>query len=261
MTVMEHNVAHYRARAEAAEQEAAGLRLQVAEMGKAAWNDAMEVDCATRRATAMHRRAQEAERLLGLAMRMGLDAVESTKSALANIYSLGRQWERRYRVAAGRLAEADGLLPPANDTATRLDTFAAKVDEWGPLTSASAGAVNGEWLAETLRLAAATIRTKSADLATERTMADDAKRAWVLRAESLHEELRRLRETVAAIEDGTCEDLPALLRRYGKMRAVVEALTNVCDRTRAAHGMGCRCADCRDIRAALAACDEGGSDV
>lgn len=37
---------------------------------------------------------------------------------------------------------------------------------------------------------------------------------------------------------------------------IIEALAAVCDRIRVAHGDGCRCLDCREIRAALKGLDE-----
>lgn len=69
-----------------ARAEAAALRLHQAELGKRRWEDAIEIDVAQRRASAMHRRAQEAERLLGLAMRVGGAEVEALRVRVRELY-------------------------------------------------------------------------------------------------------------------------------------------------------------------------------
>lgn len=46
-------------------------------------------------------------------------------------------------------------------------------------------------------------------------------------------------------------ELAALRAEVDRAKATIDALALVCDRIRAAHGMGCKCIDCRETRDAL----------
>jgi hypothetical protein len=89
-----------------------------------------------------------------------------------------------------------------------------------------------------------------ASLAHARFMAAGWKR---LAACAAREFLPTLDASVAPFRAALADARASLARA----EAVVEKLAEVCDRIRAAHGMGCGCVDCRQTREALAAYEEG----
>lgn len=132
-------------------------------------------DEARRRASALHRRAQEAERLVGLAMRIGYATCWPLRSERAHYKALAERMQRlaeqAHRALKIRADEDASSLPPPDDAATKAESIAGKLASAGVLTSERLGGINGGLVVDTLRMAAAQIRAMTASMRGERQTA------------------------------------------------------------------------------------------
>ena len=99
-----------------------------------------------------------------------------------------------------------------------------------------------------------TLRAQVREAATARDAALANADAVLSTAEALRVERDRMRDywrSEAEMRGASLVEIDQLRTKLARAEGVVESRADVCDRTRAAHGIGCKCDDCRDIRAAL----------
>jgi hypothetical protein len=167
-------------------------------------NAERELEAALSRANKLHRRAQ---RLEGIEQRM-----ETLRASHAReLEGTRAEYERRLTRSnlrenslSVRVAEAEGTLPPAEKTATRLDNIADRITADGRC----AAYVNVKLIAQYIRIAAATIRTIEWERAFDRN----------------HELCAKANESTTAIGAGYLRELNAANATIAELRAELETL-------------------------------------